>query len=68
MDGSRTLLTTLQLQHALAVEPGDSSLGLENFEDVEEMVSVCAGLVAVEEESRAIRLVHYATQEHFERF
>ena len=31
------------------------------------MVSVCAGLVTVDEESGIIRLVHYTTQEYFER-
>jgi hypothetical protein len=31
------------------------------------MVSVCAGLVTVYEESGIIRLVHYTTQEYFER-
>ena len=31
------------------------------------MVSVCAGLVTVDEDSNIIRLVHYTTQEYFER-
>jgi hypothetical protein len=31
------------------------------------MVYVCAGLVTVDEESNIIRLVHYTTQECFER-
>ena len=31
------------------------------------MVSVCAGLVTVDKESDIIRLVHYTTQEYFER-
>src|SRR5436305_14863573 len=31
------------------------------------MVSVCAGLVIVDKESDIIRLVHYTTQEYFER-
>ena len=35
--------------------------------DVEDVISVCAGLVAVDEESKIIRLVHYTTQEFFER-
>ena len=35
--------------------------------DVEDMVSVCAGLVTVDQESNIIRLVHYTTQEYFER-
>jgi hypothetical protein len=60
-------LTTAELQHALAVEPGDTELGEDNLVEVEDMVSVCAGLVTIDEESKIIRLVHYTTQEYFER-
>ncbi|TGO25476.1 hypothetical protein BPAE_0079g00230 [Botrytis paeoniae] len=31
------------------------------------MISVCAGLVVVDDKSKIIRLVHYTTQEYFER-
>jgi hypothetical protein len=60
-------LTTLELQYALAVEIGETELDKENLSGIEEMVSVCAGLVTVDEESNLIRLVHYTTQEYFER-
>ncbi|KAI5462028.1 putative ankyrin repeat protein [Mariannaea sp. PMI_226] len=60
-------LTTLELQHALAVEPGDDKFRNDNIPEVENMVSVCIGLVTVEEESSIIRLVHYTTQDYFER-
>ena len=60
-------LTTLELQHALAVEFGELKLDEENLPQIEDMVSVCAGLVTVDEESNIIRLVHYTTQEYFER-
>ncbi|MCJ1345215.1 hypothetical protein MMC31_003421 [Peltigera leucophlebia] len=60
-------LATSELQHALAVEAGDSELDGDNVLEVEEMVSVCAGLVTVDQESDIIRLVHYTTQEYFER-
>lgn len=63
----RRPLTILELQHGLAVEIGDSELGDDNFQDIEEIVSVCAGLLIVDEESDIIRLVHYTTQEYFER-
>jgi hypothetical protein len=60
-------LTTSELEHALAVEPEESQLDEENLCRVEDMVSVCAGLVTVDQESGIIRLVHYTTQEYFER-
>ena len=59
-------LTTSELRHALAVKPDDSELDEDNLRDIEHMVSVCAGLVTVDESS-IIRLVHYTTQEYFER-
>jgi hypothetical protein len=54
-------LTTSELQDALAVEIGRPEPKLED------MVSACAGLVTVDKESDIIRLVHYTTQEYFER-
>lgn len=60
-------LTTLELQHALAVEINASELDEENLPDIEDMVSVCAGLITINKESDIIRLVHYTTQEYFER-
>ena len=59
-------LTTLELQHALAVEIGERAIDEENLPEIEDMVSVCAGLVTVDEESGIIRLVHYTTQKYFE--
>ncbi|OPB40202.1 ankyrin repeat protein [Trichoderma guizhouense] len=60
-------LTTKELQHALTVEIGKTELDEENLVEIEDMVSVCAGLVTIDEESKIIRLVHYTTQEYFER-
>ncbi|OBT78240.1 hypothetical protein VF21_03031 [Pseudogymnoascus sp. 05NY08] len=58
-------LTKGELCHALAVECDDIDLDEDNILDVEDIVSVCAGLVTVDEESNIIRLVHYTTQEYF---
>jgi hypothetical protein len=51
-------LSTLELQYALAVEIGESYLDKDNLPEVEDIVSVCAGLVTVDKESSIIRLVH----------
>jgi ankyrin repeat protein len=60
-------LTTSELQYALAVEVGESELDEDNIPDIGDLVSVCAGLVTIDEESNVIRLVHYTAQEYFER-
>lgn len=60
-------LTTAELQEALAVEIEEPALDKENLSEIDAMVSVCAGLVIVDEESDIVRLVHYTTQEYFER-
>lgn len=43
------------------------NLDEDNVPDVNDIVSVCAGLVTVDEESNVIRLIHYTTQEYFDR-
>ncbi|KAI9146888.1 Pathogen-related protein [Paramyrothecium foliicola] len=62
-------LETVELQQALALDLSDG--GNDTEEDsmpaIEDIVSVCAGLVIVDEQSNIIRLVHYTTQEFFDR-
>ncbi|KAM0255032.1 hypothetical protein ACHAQJ_006180 [Trichoderma viride] len=66
-------LTTIELQHALAVNIElDSGNIPQEFDDdsipgTELIVSTCCGLVTVDEESHVIRLAHYTTQEYFDR-
>ncbi|KAJ3484049.1 hypothetical protein NLG97_g7154 [Lecanicillium saksenae] len=60
-------LSITELQHALAVEIGEHEFDHENIPHLEDIVSVCAGLVEVDKKSGIIRLMHYTTQEFFER-
>jgi hypothetical protein len=64
---ARRPLTTSELRHALAVEIGEFKLDEENLPEIDDMVSTCAGLVTVDEQSDVIRLVHYTTQDYLER-
>ncbi|KAL6361198.1 hypothetical protein LRP88_04661 [Fusarium phalaenopsidis] len=64
---ARRPFTTSELQHALAVEVGEMEFDEENLPGVDDVVAVCAGLVVVDKESNIIRLVHYTTQQYFER-
>jgi ankyrin repeat protein len=59
-------LTTTELGHALAVKPLETSLDDDGLYDIEEVVSLCAGLVVIDEGTNVIRLVHYTTQQYFE--
>jgi hypothetical protein len=58
-------LRTLELQHALTVKDGASTLDWRNLRQIGLITSMCAGLVAVDTESDIIRLAHYTTQEYF---
>ena len=64
---SQRPLTTKELCYALSIEPGDKAIDSDDIYDVESVISVCAGLVTVDEKSNIIRFVHYTTQEYFER-
>ena len=59
-------LTTIELQHALAVELGAQSFDEDNIPEIEDILSACIGLVIIDEQSDVIRLVHYTTQEYFQ--
>ncbi|KAK0514422.1 hypothetical protein JMJ35_003039 [Cladonia borealis] len=60
-------LTAVELQHALAVETGKGSLDVENLVDIEELISVCGGFLAVTAESKLITLIHTTAEEYFGR-
>jgi hypothetical protein len=64
---ARRPLSIAELQHALAVRPGMTKLDNDFLPEVEILSSICAGLVTVDKKSDIIRLVHYTTQEYFER-
>ena len=64
---SKRPLSISELLHALAVEVGEVKLDNDNLHKIEDIVSACAGLVIIDEESNIIRLVHYSAQEYFER-
>ncbi|KAK8123111.1 hypothetical protein PG984_011781 [Apiospora sp. TS-2023a] len=60
-------LKIVELQHALDMEHGRTSLGPEgDMFSVEYLSSICAGLVTVDNEYGVIRLVHYTTQEYLQ--
>lgn len=56
-----------ELQHALAIEAGQRGFDYENITDPDDILSVCGGLVVIDEEKKLVRLVHHTVQEYFER-
>jgi ankyrin repeat protein len=59
-------LRTAELRCALAVEPGKIELDPENLLEVEDIVSVCAGLVVHDQVNDVFRLMHHTTQGYLE--
>lgn len=55
-----------ELQHALAIEPGDTELDDELVMDGHSITSLCAGLVTVDQGTNMIGLVHHSTKTYFE--
>jgi ankyrin repeat protein len=58
-------LRVRELQHALAVEIGDTSFDVDGCPLPSHMVHYCLGLITIDEESSTIRLVHFTVQEYF---
>ena len=59
-------LSLKELQHALAVEPGDKFLDEELMMDGQSITQLCAGLVIVDQRTNVVNLVHYSTKSYFD--
>ncbi|KAJ7795320.1 ankyrin repeat-containing domain protein [Mycena olivaceomarginata] len=64
---ARRPLTSLELRVALAIEPETRELDNVNMTGIGIILSVCAGLVIVEEHSSLVRLVHFTAQSYLDR-
>ncbi|KAJ7730975.1 ankyrin repeat-containing domain protein [Mycena maculata] len=59
-------LLVAELQEALAIEPGTTALDCDNILDIDIILSVCAGLVVVDETIPVVRLIHYTMQHYMD--
>ncbi|KAK2605992.1 hypothetical protein QQS21_003618 [Conoideocrella luteorostrata] len=59
-------LAVVELQHALATEQGDGDLDEDGIPSRDLLVTACAGMVVIDDNSDTIGLVHYTTQEYFQ--
>jgi len=53
-----------ELCNALAVEIGSTDFDPENIPSIASLLHFCQGLITVDEESSAVRLIHYTVQEY----
>ncbi|OAL55039.1 hypothetical protein IQ07DRAFT_531702, partial [Pyrenochaeta sp. DS3sAY3a] len=58
-------MTSTELQHALAVEQG-IPFDAENIIEIEDILSVCAGLVVLDPATQILRFLHFTAQTYFE--
>lgn len=59
-------LSLKELQHAIAIKPGDKQLDKELLMDGSHITALCAGLVIVDQRTSIVNLVHYTTKNYFE--
>jgi hypothetical protein len=66
---SKMPLRVRDLQHALAIEPGESILDFNNITKLDIIVKACAGLLTVQKgwPCPTVRLVHETTQEYLDK-
>ena len=64
---AKRILSISELQHAVAVQFGKSDLDRKFIPSVGIIGSICAGLINIDAQSDVVRLVHYTTQEYFEK-
>ena len=59
-------LKTAELQDAIAVRYKAVHLMPKYLPEIEDLISDCAGLLTIDNETDIVRLVHYTTQEYLE--
>ncbi|KEF55615.1 uncharacterized protein A1O9_08365 [Exophiala aquamarina CBS 119918] len=64
---ARRPMSAQELQHALAIEEGSKFLDRDSLISVDDVVSVCGGLVAFNADSNLLTFVHVSVDEFFQR-
>ena len=60
-------MTIKEIQHALAVKPGDEEFDMDDVASQRTILNSCLGLVIVDQETATVRFVHYSLQEFFQK-
>ncbi|KAI9367278.1 hypothetical protein BJX61DRAFT_538191 [Aspergillus egyptiacus] len=64
---ARRMLTTFELEHAVSIEVGDTQVDRTKFPRPDLIVSVCCGLITVDDQNHQVALVHYTAQKFLQR-
>ncbi|KAJ7136752.1 ankyrin repeat-containing domain protein [Mycena epipterygia] len=59
-------LSVAELREALAIEPDTTTLNVDSLVDINIVLSVCAGLIIVDQTMSVVRLIHYTAQQYFD--
>lgn len=62
---SKRALTPEELRYALAIHEGDTNLNERGLCDIDDIISLCEGLIVISQETDTVRLVHGATAAEF---
>jgi ankyrin repeat protein len=65
---AKTSLSLDTLRAAVCTIAGDRTFDVDNLRDIDTLISLCCGLVTLDEKSAAARLVHYTTQSYLEEY
>ena len=57
-----------ELCHALAIELGSPEFNADNVPSISTLVGCCQGLITVDEEASAVRLIHFTLQDYLSTF
>lgn len=63
---ARRPLSPEELKHALAVQFDTHEMDTDYLPSTKLLLSICVGLITIDQDSDIVRLVHYSTQEYFE--
>jgi hypothetical protein len=64
---ARRPLSTSEVLHALAIEPGDTEIDEDSIMEANQLLTICARLVTIDEQSDTVRFTYYTTQEYLQR-
>jgi hypothetical protein len=65
---AREALEVGALRHALVIEEDSIDINESDLPDIQKVISLCVGLVVVDQRGGKIRLVHETTQQYFQKY